>query len=79
MRRSITSFLVSNKFKVYARAIYEMFKLLKAARDKWDKRERDYRSDFEESVELYKDVTQSWLLSVCKGPILSLLTDQSIK
>lgn len=56
-----------------------MFKLLKAARDKWDKRERDYRSDFEESVELYKDVTQSWLLSVCKGPILSLLTDQSIK
>ena len=50
----------------------------KAVQAKWRKRERDQKADFEETIELYLDVAQSWLVSTCKTPIISLLVDQSI-
>lgn len=66
------------KFKVYAKSIYEMFRILRMIKDKWKEKEKGEKKDFEDSLSLYIDVAYSWLLKTCKKTIMSMLADKEL-
>jgi len=55
-----------------------MLKLLKYVREKWVAKELAEKSIFYDSIDLYTDVAISWLISVIKKPLVSLMIQPSL-
>lgn len=55
-----------------------MVSLLQSVRKRWKEKEESKKKNFEESLVLYEDVAVSWMLTLIKKPLFSLIKDESI-